>query len=266
MSQLKYDPIPDFYIEKAVGKTTMPHMHDHHAFELYYLCRGEREYFIGDQFYKIGEGDLVLIPHYLLHRTAGMGATRFLLYFSEDFLRRFFTDEMLSSLSFDRPIIFRADKNLRAEIENELSAMLTEYTEGAIAIALSRLCRLLLIISSAPNGYTAVPFSDRRIGQIVRYINENYGDINDIGQIADRFFISKYHLCRTFNKNFGLPLVSYLNTIKIRAAAELMQNEKLNLTEIATQCGFNSSSYFCKVFKAEKGVSPTVYRKNLQGK
>jgi AraC-like DNA-binding protein len=45
-----------------------------------------------------------------------------------------------------------------------------------------------------------------------------------------------------------------------------MQNEKLNLTEIATRSGFNSSSYFCKVFKAEKGVSPTVYRKNLRGK
>lgn len=266
MPQMTYDAIPDFYIEKAVGKATMPHMHDHHAFELYYLCRGEREYFIGDQFYKIGEGDLVLIPHHLLHRTAGKGATRFLLYFSEDFLRRFLTDSLLYELTLDRPLVFRADENLRSEIESELTAMLAEYTDGKIPLAVIRLCRLLLIIKSAPNGYTEVPFSDRRIEQIVRYINENYSEINDIEQIAARFFISKYHLCRTFNKNFGLPLVSYLNTIKIRAAEELMKNERLNLTEIATRSGFNSSSYFCKVFKAEKGVSPTVYRKNLKGK
>ena len=73
MPQVKNDPSLDFYIEKAIGKATMPHMHDHSAFELYYLCRGEREYFIGDKFYKIGEGDLVLIPHNLLHRTAGSG-------------------------------------------------------------------------------------------------------------------------------------------------------------------------------------------------
>ncbi len=266
MPQTTYASTPDFYIEKAIGKATMPHMHDHRAFELYYLCRGEREYFIGDQFYKIGEGDLVLIPPDLLHRTAGKGATRFLLYFSEDFLRRFLTDGMLSALPLNRPLVFRADESLRENIESELFAMLAEYADGAATLSVSRLCRLLLIIANAPNGYTTVPFSDRRIGQIVRYINEHYGEINDIEQIAERFFISKYHLCRTFSKNFGLNLISYLNTIKIRAAAELMHNEKLNLTEIATRAGFNSSSYFCKVFKAEKGVSPTVYRKNLQGK
>lgn len=266
MPQMTYDAILDFYMEKAVGKATMPHMHDHHAFELYYLCRGEREYFIGDQFYKIGEGDLVLIPPDLLHRTAGKGATRFLLYFSEAFLHRFFTEEMISALPLGKPMIFRPSGELRAEIESELTAMLTEYAEGALPFSASRLCRLLFRIANEPNGYTAASFSDRRIGQIVRYINEHYGEITDIEQIAERFFISKYHLCRTFNKNLGLPLVSYLNTIKIRAAEELMKNERLNLTEIATRAGFNSSSYFCKVFKAEKGVSPTVYRKNLKGK
>ena len=266
MPQAIYDQIPDFHIEKAVGKTPMPHMHDHAAFELYELCRGEREYFIGDQFYKIGEGDLVLIPPALLHRTAGKGATRFLLYFSEAFLRRFFTEEMLSALPLEKPLVFRPDEALRADIEGELAAMLSEYADGMIAKTASRLCRLLSVIASAPNGYNAEPLFDRRIGQIVRYINEHYSEIADIEQIAAHFFISKYHLCRTFNKNLGLPLVSYLNTIKVRAAAELMQNEELNLTEIAIRSGFNSSSYFCRVFKAEKGVSPTVYRKNLQGK
>ena len=266
MPQMTYDTIPDFYMEKAVGKATMPHMHDHEAFELYYLCRGEREYFIGDQFYKIGEGDIVLIPKGLLHRTAGKGATRFLVYFTEAFLRRFFSEEMTKALPLEEAIVFRPSESLRAEIEGALSAMLAEYAEGNVPLVASRLCHLLFGIASAPNGYTTAPFSDRRIGQIVRYINEHYGEITDIGQIAERFFISKYHLCRTFNKNFGLPLVSYLNTIKIRAAEELMKNERLNLTEIATRSGFNSSSYFCKVFKAEKGVSPTAYRKSLKGK
>ena len=46
-----------------------------------------------------------------------------------------------------------------------------------------------------------------------------------------------------------------------------MQSEqRLTLTEIATRCGFNSSSYFCKVFKNEKGVSPAAYRKGLAHK
>ena len=39
-----------------------------------------------------------------------------------------------------------------------------------------------------------------------------------------------------------------------------------NMTDIATNCGFNSASYFCKVFKKEKGISPTEYRKLCNGK
>ena len=143
MPQAKESAIPDFYIERAVGKATMPHMHDHNAFELYWLCRGEREYFIGDQFYKIGEGDLVLIPPNVLHRTAGKGATRFLLYFSEDFLRRYFTEEMLSALSLDRTLIFRPSESLCAEIESELAVMLSEYADGEMPFLASRLCHLL---------------------------------------------------------------------------------------------------------------------------
>ena len=46
--------------------------------------------------------------------------------------------------------------------------------------------------------------------------------------------------------------------------SELMKRGSYNLTEIAMECGFNSSSYFCKVFKNEKGISPTEYRKQLR--
>ena len=96
---------------------------------------------------------------------------------------------------------------------------------------------------------------------MVKYINENYNQITDIEEIAEHFFISKFHLCRIFNKNLGIPLITYLNTIKIREACTLICQGRLNLTEIAIRCGFNSSSYFCKVFKNEKGLSPTEYKK-----
>lgn len=247
----------------------MHYMHYHHAVELYFCCHGEREYFIGDKFYTVGEGDIVLIPQDILHRTAGIGATRFLIYFSDAFLRRFFTGEILNALPIRHPFVFRPDEETRARIWTELNTMLSEYaedTEQNLPRLAGRLCHLLVEMAASPNQYTSPPYADQRIGQIVRYINAHYGEIEDIQQIAERFFISKYHLCRTFNQSLGLPLISYLNTIKIRAAIALMHSEKLTLTDIALRCGFNSSSYFCKVFKAEKGVSPSAYRKQLRGK
>ena len=66
---------------------------------------------------------------------------------------------------------------------------------------------------------------------------------------------------------FGVEVTPELmDKLGIYARLLVEWNEKMNRTEIATRSGFNSSSYFCKVFKAEKGVSPTVYRKNLRGK
>ena len=111
------------------------------------------------------------------------------------------------------------------------------------------------------NTYVPHAYTDERITRIIQYINENYNHITDIDQIAEHFFISKYHLCRYFRKNLGIPLMSYLNTIKITQACRMMKAGNSSMTQIAMECGFNSSSYFCKVFKKERGISPTEYRK-----
>lgn len=267
MPQILFEETPPFYIEKEAFKAPMAAMHYHHAFELYYILHGEREYFIGDRFYRMFEGDLVLIPEGMLHRTAGKGATRFLVYFSKEFLATYFQNDLLCALPLQEPFVFRADARMRETLEHDLGNMLSAFENAcdtdrtARALSAARLGSLLLMISRAPNHYMPESFTDERMAEIVRYINEHYSDIESIDSIAKHFYISKYHLCRIFNKNLGVPLITYLNTIKVRAAMRLMESDKLNITEIATRCGFNSSSYFCKVFTGEMGMSPTAYRK-----
>ena len=129
------------------------------------------------------------------------------------------------------------------------------------ALLAGYLYQILFTISFGPNGYVQETFSDRRISSIVKYINENYRDINSIEEIAEHFYISKYHLCRLFTQNLGMGLIAYLNTIKIREACKLLKENKKGITDIAMESGFNSSSYFCKVFKSETGLSPTAYKK-----
>ena len=58
----------------------------------------------------------------------------------------------------------------------------------------------------------------------------------------------------------GMTLIDYLNTVKIRAACDMIRQKKYNMTDIALGCGFNSSAYFCKVFKQETGLSPREYK------
>lgn len=275
MAQIALIQSGDFFIEKSTMKQSMLAMHHHTTHELYFLIKGEREYFIEDQFFKIGEGDLVLIPKRQLHRTGGKGATRYLIQFSDEFFSRFFTPAATGDLLTGGPTVFRPDAALADRLNVLFNTLHTEYekagrTAGTDADALlaGYLYEILFAMRFASNGYIKEAYADARVAQVIKYINENYNHITDIEQIADHFFISKYHLCRIFNKNLGIPLITYLNTIKVREACAMMKRGRSNLTEIAMACGFNSSSYFCKVFKNEKGVSPTEYKKRLksQGK
>ena len=271
MSQILFDERADFSVEKGILKQPMPMMHYHNTFELYYLVNGEREYFLENKFYKVLQGDIVLIPSNVLHRTAGKGASRILVYFSRETLCKYFSESLLSALPLDSSLVFRPDENVRRQIERELDTLSCELQSkdtrrDAEALSAVSLVKILALIRQSENRYSFDTYADGRIGDIVRYINDNYTEIDDIEQIAEKFFISKYHLCRIFNKNLGISLISYLNTIKIRSAIELMRNGQLNLTQIATRSGFNSSSYFCKVFKSEKGVTPATFRRQMNSK
>lgn len=260
----------DFYIEKQVSKAPIHNMHHHRSFELYLLVKGQREYFIEDRFFTVDEGDLVFIPRTVFHRTAGEGGLRFLVHFSERFLETYFTPAALHPLLENLPFVYRGEESQKAQLQSVLNAMLAEtaradaeQTPADQLLLAGNLYRLLFTMCYGSNTYLPRDHADERITQIIQYINENYNNISDIETIARRFYISKYHLCRFFKKNLGIPLVTYLNTIKIREACAMIKNGRTNLTEVAMGCGFNSSSYFCKVFKKEKGISPTQYKRNL---
>ncbi len=266
MSYIVYSDSEDFYIEKEVSAIQLPTMHHHRSFELYYLVKGNREYFIEDRFFAVNEGDLVIIPQKVFHRTAGKGGLRFLIHFTDTFLEKFFTPATLTPLLEGIPFVFRANEKDRNHILSNLENLLSEYNKNSHNEMLMAgfLYQILFSVANAPNDYVPQSYANENITQIIQYINENYSHISDIEQIAEHFFISKFYLCRLFSRNLGISLVAYLNTIKIREACTMLLSSSDNMTEIAMQCGFNSSSYFCKVFKKEKSMSPTDYRKKYK--
>lgn len=264
--QIVEQPTEPLYIEKNTSRGSMTVTHYHETYEMYFLLHGKREYFIENSFYKIEEGDVVFIPKSALHRTAGRAGERILVYFSDELLKKYFSSNVLDALSLGAPAVYRAAESSETFM-SDLSGMYEAYKthsagdEKGEALFVGYLFRILFAISTRRNCYTQSDYSDGRIESIIRYINENYAGIDGLDELAGRFFISKYHFCRLFHKNLGVSVTAYLNTIKVRAACELLAREKTSLTEIATHVGFNSVSYFCKVFKSEMGISPSAYRK-----
>ncbi len=78
--------------------------------------------------------------------------------------------------------------------------------------------------------------------------------------IAGKLQITSPHLSRLF-KTFGIEgFADTLARMRLEYAAELLRETRMGIDEIAEQSGFQSSSYFIKVFKKFYGVTPTAFR------
>jgi AraC-like DNA-binding protein len=66
-----------------------------------------------------------------------------------------------------------------------------------------------------------------------------------------------------FPRGIYYIVVKYLNIYRINISIELMYNEKLTLNQIGGACGFETPSYFAKIFKRELKVTPSKYRESF---
>ena len=56
----------------------------------------------------------------------------------------------------------------------------------------------------------------------------------------------------------------YIKSFGEKCRKELLENVAMSIGEVGVQVGYTSSAYFCDAFKQKVGVSPSVYRKQLQ--
>lgn len=254
----------------------MTKWHMHTEYELYYLARGERYYFIDDATYHITPGTLVLIPAGEIHRTACIVPNpmheRILLILSEEYVRPFLQGVGLPPLHtfFTNPVLHlspalqRQLTDIFDDIYAELSAKQANYE---IAVKLKFVEILLLIsrcssISGKISGSLVSQSSKhKKVHEATLYIKEHYNENLSLQSIADSIFVSRGYLSRIFNEVVGMKLTDYINIQRVNRAKWLLRNSDASITEIAGSCGFESITYFEKIFNQMMNISPSSYRK-----
>lgn len=83
--------------------------------------------------------------------------------------------------------------------------------------------------------------------------------------IADALGISRRSLYTMFMKNMDRPVHDYIKERKI-ALSEHYLTMNLSVLEAANMVGIDSQSYFCRLFKKYKGVTPSDYKKSIRPK
>lgn len=100
--------------------------------------------------------------------------------------------------------------------------------------------------------------------QIKRFIENNYKNPNlSINDIADHFLLTNNYIGECFKNQTGMSIREYINQIRIDAAKEyIIKRPNTNNDKVSELVGYNSPSYFHRIFKKLVHMTPTQFKKN----
>jgi two-component system, response regulator YesN len=93
------------------------------------------------------------------------------------------------------------------------------------------------------------------------YVKENYQERITLEDISNRLFLHQAYFSAIFKKETGQNFIDYVNHVRVDKAVQLLRNTNYKIKVISDMVGFQSHSYFNKVFKNETGVTPVVFRR-----
>lgn len=101
------------------------------------------------------------------------------------------------------------------------------------------------------------------IEQVLNFIQENLSSELSLEVISDFAGFSPVHFHKIFKSATGRTLRAYVEEQRIKKAAHLLLSTKMNLTQIAYECGFASQSHFSFVFKCKMKITPRDYVRKI---
>lgn len=99
-----------------------------------------------------------------------------------------------------------------------------------------------------------------------RTIDDNLHDPDfDVEKLCTQMALSRTAFYTRFKKVFGKPVAAYIAERRQERACQLLADPSLSINDIATMLGFSSQRYFSTFFKARYNMTPSAYRKSLDG-
>lgn len=113
------------------------------------------------------------------------------------------------------------------------------------------------------------PCLDRHAGSFIvnratAYIEEHYAQKLTLQEVADKCYVSQWHLSKLINKYTGNTFYELLNNVRIEKAKALLNDPKLKIGDIVDMVGYSDAAHFSRVFKRIVGVSANEYRNSME--
>ena len=249
-------------------------LHHHDFYEVYFFVSGNVQYNIESRSYLMTPGDILLISPMELHQPVfekdHKDYERIVLWINKSFLEQFSIPGQDLSVCFDTSMpghtnLLRPDGTLRQLIAFQLDQLIQESDSDEYCSQVNAFCYLAQILveinrmarQQSRDTDTKIA-SDSMVYSVMNYINEHYSEELSLDFLANRFFISKYHLSREFLRVMGTSVHRYVIQKRL-AMAKQMMSEGMPSTEVYQHCGFGDYSNFYRAFKAEYQISPKEF-------
>lgn len=248
--------------------------HYHPEYELTFIVKGKGKRLVGDSYENFNGGDLILlgpkIPHtWVSDKVKNQPCRAVVIQFSAEFIDPLLAYQEMNAIKTllsksARGLSFYTRKNSNIEsvmYDLTISKGVTSFT------SLIHLLQRLTELKAKP--LSSLHFrplkgneNQQRINKVFQYVQKDFNGKVTLQKAASTIHLSESAFCKFFKRASGKTFSGYVNDIRIANACQLLMESDIPISQTATESGFESLTYFNRVFLQKMGVTPGSYRKN----
>jgi len=256
----------------AMPKLYNNSLHKHSFFEICYVIKGEGTYMDDSHIYPIKSDTLFFSRPDVLHQIKSETGL-LILYVGFELIESESSEHWIHTIKEAK----RHSKVITSAQENVPLALLWQslflqaaaprhafFEKTVIHSAYALICALLDAFSPQPASNlpdVSKESSSAFLNQVQLYMKDNLASPLRIADVANHFHISSRHLSRIFMSELGVNYSDFLKNERIQRAANLLKTTDLSIKDITEKTGFSTVHYFTRVFTAELGSPPHLFRR-----
>lgn len=262
-------PFQLYCVDEMHPKYNMAH-HWHPQLEIMRILSGKLDVYLSDRTYEGSEGDVFIVNSGVIHSAKPHGCVYECVVFDVNFFAINKEFEMFASSLINRDGFvnehFPKNNTKFHFLVDELFATMRDGKKGYMLSAAGLILRIFGEIEDN-NYYSENVYKSaenvkniHKLKKVLEFIRSSYSRQITLEDMAKAAGMSPKYFCSFFKTMTTKTPVEYLNSHRIERAAHRLLITDDSITDIAFDCGFNDLSYFIKVFKDEKQITPKQFR------
>ena len=246
------------FATRNVGRTMrdIPRHFHFNEYQIDFFDSGGGSVFLGHRWEEYTPGSIIFVPPQIHHEIIFYQSTE-LDNYSVKF--KFLSDKKINI--FKEPFIIQVSKEKKAVLLSLLKKIVGEFVMD-LPISPRRLNNLINLISEIKSSAEPNTLDNTDlVYKVKKIVNQNFSKELLTSDIAYKVGLSPEYLSRQFKKLTGKTLIAYINTQRLNSSLIMLQNTKMPLKQIASECGFKNVYYFSTIFKKNFSLTPIEVRK-----